>query len=122
MPTEARVREFIARVEALDHLGAIRDFYHADATMQENLGQKREGIDALLAGEEAALKRMGGAPATTCLGFAINGDTVFINWRFDMGPGEPKAILDEIAHQVWVGDRIKSERFYYDPGHIRPGT
>jgi hypothetical protein len=120
MPTEARVREFIARVEALDHLGAIRDFYHADATMQENLGQKREGIGALLAGEEAALKRMGGAPATACLGFAINGDAVFMNWRFAMGPSEPRLILDEVAMQIWDGERIKSERFYYDPAHIHP--
>jgi SnoaL-like domain len=119
MPTEARVRAFIAQVEALDHLGAIRDFYHDDATMEENLGQKRSGIDALLAGEAAALKNMGGAPATHCISYAISGDTVFINWRFEMGPGEPKRMLDEVAMQVWDGDRIRSERFYYDPAHIR---
>ncbi len=122
MPTEDRVRAFIARVEALDHLGAIRDFYHADATMQENLGQKREGIDALLAGEAAALKRMGGAPTTRCVRFAIDGDTVFINWHFEMGPAEPKSLLDEVAMQVWDGDRIRHERFYYDPAHIRAGA
>lgn len=119
MPTSDRVCAFIARVEALDHLGAIHDFYHADATMQENLGQKREGIGALLAGEAAALERMGGAPATHCVSYAINGNAVFINWRFEMGPGEPKHLLDEVALQVWDGDRIRSERFYYDPAHIR---
>lgn len=119
MPTEDRVRAFIARVEALNHLGAIRDFYHADATMQENLGQTREGIEALLAAEAAALKRMGGAPATACLGYAIHGDTVFINWRFEMGPADPKRVLDEVAMQVWDGDRIRQERFYYDPAQMR---
>ncbi|MFT3723975.1 MAG: hypothetical protein QM773_10340 [Hyphomonadaceae bacterium] len=122
MPTEERVRAFIARVEALDHLGAIRDFYHADATMQEGLGQMRVGLEALLAGETAALQRMGGAPATKCIRYAINGDTVMINWIFEMGPGEPKRLLDEIAMQVWDGDRIKTERFYYDPAHIRPNA
>ena len=120
MPTENRVRAFIARVEALDHLGAIRDFYHADASMQEGLGQMRVGREALLAGESAALARMGGAPASRCIRYAITGDTVMINWTFEMGPGEPKRLLDEIAMQVWDGDRIRSERFYYDPAHIRP--
>lgn len=119
MPTEERVRAFIARVAAPDPLGAIRDFYHADATAQENHGPTRTGIDAILAGEEAALKRMGGAPDATCVRVSITGDTVFINWRFAMGPSEPKRILDEVAMQVWDGDRIKSERFYYDPAFIR---
>ena len=124
MPTPERVRDFISRVEALDHLGAIRDFYHEEASMQENLGQKREGIAAVLAGEEQALKRMGGAPVSKCHSFAINGDTVFINWTFDMGgqhatpDGKPR-VLNEIAVQTWRGDRIATERFYYDPSQMR---
>jgi SnoaL-like protein len=119
MPTAERVREFIDRVEALDHLGAIRDFYHEDATMQENLGQTRSGMAALLAGEEAALKRMGGAPGSRCLRYAIDGDTVFINWAFEMGSGDKARVLDEIAVQTWRGDRIAEERFYYDPAQMR---
>lgn len=124
MPTPERVREFIARVEAGDHLEAIRDFYHQNASMQENLGQKREGMDALLAGEKAALERMGGAPESKCHSFAVQGNTVFINWTFDMAgvfagaDGKAKR-LDEIAVQVWRGDRIASERFYYDPAQMR---
>ena len=124
MPTPERVREFIGRVEAGDHVGAIEDFYHSDASMQENLGQKREGIEALVAGEKAALVRMGGAPESKCIHYAINGDTVMINWTFAMGgqfatpDGRPK-LLDEIAVQTWRGDRIAAERFYYDPGTLR---
>ena len=120
MPTRDRVKAFIARVEALDHLGAVGDFYHPDATMQENLGQKREGMEALLAGEKAALKRMGGAPASKCHRFAINGDTVFINWTFEMGGPDGKTrTLNEIAVQHWRGDRIATEQFHYDPAQIR---
>ena len=119
MPSAERVREFIGRVEAKDHLAAIRDFYHEDATMQENLGQTRSGMAALLAGEEAALKRMGGAPESRCLRYAIQGDTVFINWAFEMGGGGTVRILDEIAVQTWRGDRIAEERFYYDPAQVR---
>jgi hypothetical protein len=119
MPAAERVREFIDRVEARDHLGAIRDFYHQDATMQENLGQTRSGMAALLAGEEAALKRMGGAPESRCLRFAIHGDTVFINWAFEMGSGDKARVLDEVAIQTWRDDRIAEERFYYDPAQMR---
>lgn len=119
MPTLERVRDFIARVEAKDHLAAIEDFYHSDASMQENMGEKRVGLEALLAGERAALQRMGGAPESRCHRFAINGDTVFINWTFEMGSGERKRTLNEIAVQTWRGDRIAEERFYYDPGSLR---
>jgi len=119
MPTLDRVKAFIARVEALDHLGAISDFYHPDAAMQENFGPRREGMEALLAGEAAALKRMGGPPANTCRRFAIDGDTVFINWIFQMGPGEPRRAFDEISVQTRRDDRIAEERFYYDPGQMK---
>lgn len=120
MPTPDRVRAFIARVEALDHVGAIVDFYHADATMQENLGATRSGVDALVAGEKAALARMGGAPASTCRRFAIEGDTVFINWTFEMKQKDGSVrVLDEIAVQTWKGDRIQTERFYYDPAQMK---
>ena len=119
MPTLERVRDFIARVEAKDHLAAIEHFYHQDASMQENMGEKRVGMDALLAGERAALQRMGGAPVSRCNRFAVDGDTVFINWTFEMGSGERKRVLDEIAVQTWRGDRIAEERFYYDPSTVR---
>ncbi|HVY88011.1 MAG TPA: nuclear transport factor 2 family protein [Hyphomonadaceae bacterium] len=124
MPTLERLKAFIAMVEAGDHVEAIEQFYHRDATMQENLGQKREGIEALVAGEKAALVRMGGVPASKCIRYAITGDTVMINWTFAMGgqfatpDGKPK-LLDEVAVQVWRGDRIASERFYYDPSTLR---
>jgi hypothetical protein len=28
--------------------------------------------------------------------------------------------MDELALQTWDGDRIATERFYYDPAQIRP--
>jgi len=120
MPAIEDVESFIARVEGLDHVGAIEDFYHADATMQENLGAVRRGIAALVAGEQAALKRMGGAPASKCRRFAIDGDTVFINWTFEMpGKDGETRTLDEVAVQTWKGDRIQTERFYYDPALMK---
>ena len=58
MPTRERVQAFVAMVEANKFVEAIREFYTDDATMQENLGDVRAGLDALVAGEEAALRRV----------------------------------------------------------------
>lgn len=121
MPSTERVRSFISRVEQQDYVGAIAHFYHEDATMQENLGPMREGRDALMAHEMEIMFRYGAMPVRKVERFAINGNLVFINWVFEMTiPGVGKRLLDEVAMQVWDGDRIKSERFYYDPAQIRP--
>jgi ketosteroid isomerase-like protein len=121
MPALDRVRAFIARVEAGDYVAAMEDFYHADATMQENLGATRVGLDAMIEGEKGALQRSD-IRARKVERFAIHGDHVFINWVFEITPraGGNTLILDEIAVQTWRGDRIAAERFYYDPKQMAP--
>jgi len=115
-PTLERVRSFIARVEQQDYVGAIMHFYHPDATMQENMGELRRGRDALLANEMEIVLRYGSMPVRKVERFAVNGRFVFINWQFDITlPSGEKRVLDEVAMQEWDGDRIRGERFYYDP-------
>lgn len=118
-PTHARVRSFIARVEQQDYVGAIMHFYHPDATMQENVGEIRRGRDALLANELEILLRYGSVPARKVERYAINGKMVFINWQFEVTlPSGQVRLVDEVAMQEWDGDRIRRERFYYDPGQL----
>ena len=116
MPTRGRVEAFIARVESGDYVGAIEDFYTEDATMQDNDGPARGGRDALMAQERvvmAAVKQIATRPVTRWL---VDGDRVAINWVFDFTfPDGRTAVMDEIAFQAWSGDRIQTERFYYDP-------
>jgi ketosteroid isomerase-like protein len=121
MPTLERVRAFIAMVEAHDYVAAMEAFYHADATMQENLGAMRVGLPAMIEGEKGALQRSD-IRARKVERFAIDGDHVFINWVFEMTPraGGKTLILDEVAVQTWRGDRIAAERFYYDPKQMAP--
>lgn len=57
MPSRERLSEFIDRVVSGDHVGAIADFYHADASMRENLKPPRVGRDVLMEGERKALAR-----------------------------------------------------------------
>jgi len=121
MPTRERVQAFVAMVEANRFVEAIREFYTVDATMQENLGEVRAGLDALVAGEEAALRRVASIttrPGSTC---AIDGDRVIVHWVFDIEQAAGKRFtLDELAYQTWRGDRIAQERFYYDPAQRKP--
>jgi ketosteroid isomerase-like protein len=116
MPTRERVQAFVAAVEAGRYVEAIRDFYTEDATMQENLGDVRAGREALAVAEEAVLRKVKSIVTRPGSTFAIDGDRVIVHWVFDIVDADGrKYALDELAYQTWRGDRIASERFYYDP-------
>jgi ketosteroid isomerase-like protein len=115
MPERSRVEAFIAEVVHGDHVTAIREFYHDDATMQENLSEPRCGREVLMAHEATALERierMETHPVTT---FMVDGDNVAIRWTFDrVGKSGRRRRLEEVSLQMWRGDRIQSEQFFYD--------
>ncbi|HEY9218732.1 MAG TPA: nuclear transport factor 2 family protein [Phenylobacterium sp.] len=115
MPDRARLEAFVATVVGGEHVRAIADFYHEDASMQENLTEPRRGRELLMAHEQAALDRVAAMhthPPTTVL---LDGDDVVIAWTFDMTSksGQVRR-LQELALQRWRGDRIAEERFVYD--------
>lgn len=115
MPDKQRVERFIDAVVHGDHVEAIRDFYHEDATMQENLSEPRRGRDTLMAHEAKALsnmQKMETKPVTT---FLVDGDNVAIRWTFIMtDKAGTRRQLEEVSLQRWDGDRIASEQFFYD--------
>ena len=115
MPDRARVMEFVSMVVSGDHVAAIEHFYHEDATMQENRNPPRGGRDVLMAHEARVLgkiRRMDTHPAEAVI---IDGDNVAIRWTFDRVGHDGKVHrLEEVALQVWTGDRILRERFFYD--------
>ena len=121
MPTRERVQAFVVMVEAGDYVGAIRQFYTADASMQENLGETRSGREVLAAHEAAVLARVGSITTRPGTTFAIDGDRVIVRWVFDIVlPDGKRFTLDELAYQTWRGDLIAQERFYYDPAQRKP--
>lgn len=115
MPSRKRVEQFIHAVVHGDHAEAIKDFYHADATMQENCEPPRRGRDNLITHEKKAMDRlqeMKTHPPKTVL---VDGDDVMIMWTFDAT--DKKGVtrrLNEISHQLWSADGIMKERFVYD--------
>jgi ketosteroid isomerase-like protein len=115
MPTKERLAEFIATVERNEHVEAIERFYAKDASMQENNAPPRVGRDVLVEHEAAALARllkMDTQPAVLVL---HDGDNVVIQWIFLMTNKDGVTLkFEELTHQVWKGDRIVRERFFYD--------
>ena len=120
MPTRERVEDFIARMQRGQSLELMPEFYAEDATAQENGAPPRVGLTTLMEHERQTLARMG-APRVAAPSFTVDGDRVAINWVFEMAlPDGGTLRLDEIAWQQWRGDKIVSERYYYDPAQLKP--
>jgi ketosteroid isomerase-like protein len=123
MPSPATIDAFVAQVLAGDHVGAIRDWYHEDAWMQENQAPPRTGGRAALMAQEAAMLDRCETVETELLGGPmINGDQVAIRWRFTFHLKDGGRLRqEEVAWQTWRGDRIAEETFFYDPGQRKVG-
>jgi ketosteroid isomerase-like protein len=121
MPTRKRVQDFIARVESGAFVQAIEEFYHPDASMQENTAPPRVGRDTLVAYEKAVLARYPNTRVLPAKDALIDGDRVVIHWVFVL-PDAAGSVLrpDELALQDWNGERIAREQFFYDPAQLTP--
>jgi ketosteroid isomerase-like protein len=116
MPTRERVQALIDLVEGGRYVEAIKAFYHEDASMQENLDPPRRGRENLIRGERRVIEAHRSIHTRPVRTFMVEGDRAVINWVFDFVDHEGRAFtLDEIAFQLWRGERIVEERFYYDP-------
>ncbi|SFI39268.1 Ketosteroid isomerase-related protein [Collimonas sp. OK307] len=121
MPSREHVQSFIALVVQGKYVEAIQEFYAEDASMQENQEPPRKGIQLLVAGEEKALAAVKEIRTLAAKSFLIDGDRVAINWLFEIVTHDGRSFRqDEIAWQLWRGDKIVEEQFYYDPGQRKP--
>ncbi|MEP6565297.1 MAG: nuclear transport factor 2 family protein [Mesorhizobium sp.] len=115
MPSRERVEAFLKAVVSGSHVKAIADFYHDDATMQENLGVPRRGKETLMAREQSVLDRIEKMHTHPVRTFLVDGDHVAIRWTFDRTDRDGTVRrLEELALQRWSGDRIIEEQFFYD--------
>ncbi|MBL0917119.1 MAG: nuclear transport factor 2 family protein [Hydrogenophaga sp.] len=121
MPQPDTLARFIARVEQNAHVQAIEEFYTPDASMQENHLPPRTGRDELAA-REARVLAAAKSVQSWCVGpVFVNGDHVVIRWRFRFeAPDGAVRELEELAYQVWRGERIEKEQFFYDPAQFVP--
>jgi hypothetical protein len=123
MPDRATVEAFIAQVLSGDHVGAIRDWYAPDASIQENQEPPREGRETLMAGEAETLSRMAKVVTELLSPPIVSGDQVAIHWRFTFTSKRSGTVrgFEEVAWQTWKGDKIWRERFFYDPAQQKAG-
>ncbi len=121
MPSRDTVDRFVAAVEQGAHAQVITDFYTTNASMQENQQPPRMGRDALVENERNVLKRARKVVSTCVRPVFIDGDRVVIRWifEFDWLDGSTTR-MEEIAYQMWDGELIAQERFFYDPSQMRP--
>ena len=121
MPAKDRVEAFTAMVLCGRHDQAIEDFYHPDASMQENQDPPRVGRDLLVEQERATMARFAEIGTELLEPPLVDGDRVVVRWHFTFRPAEgPAMAMEELALQRWAGDRIAEERFFYDPRQLRP--
>ena len=121
MPSPETLERFIARVEANDHVRAIEEFYAEDASMQENQKPPRRGRATLMEAEAKVLARAASVSSRCVRPVFRDGDHVVVRWqfRFDWRDGGVTEI-EELAWQLWEGERIVEERFFYDPAQLVP--
>ena len=116
MPSKATVDAFVALVEAGDYVGAIEQFYAADASTRENNGAPRVGRDNLMAIERHVMAAHQKIEASKLAPVLIDADTVAIVWRFDFTTLQDTIrTLEEVAWQKWRGEQLLEEQFFYDP-------
>jgi len=120
MPSRTVVEDFIATIERGEFLEALPRFYAEDMIAQENNLPPRVGLAAQTANEEAALRRMR-FDSIKAASYLVDGDRVAINYIFEMTTiNGDRLRMDEIAYQLWRGDQIVHERYFFDPAQRSP--
>src|SRR5215472_16926269 len=107
MPDRKILEEFIATVVSGRHDEEIEGYYHAGASMQENLDPPREGRDGLVARERAVMAAFKSIGTTCVRPVFVDGDRVVIRWLFDFRRADGGGFrMDELAYQLWDDDKI----------------
>src|SRR3954452_19545521 len=120
MPTLATLQAFAATVEANDHVGAITNFYAADAMTRENNSPPIAGRDVLAEKERRVLASVAGVKTTRLGPLLLDGDHSAICWRFEFTGKDGKVrTMEEVAWQTWRGEQVVEERFFYDPQQMK---
>ena len=121
MPALSTIESFIQAVEERPHDQVIQDFYTEDASIQENQNAPRVGKKLLLKYERAALQKADKVESRCIRPFFVEENQVIIRWQFKFyWKNQTVSEIEEVARQVWEGEKIKEEQFFYDPQQMLP--
>jgi ketosteroid isomerase-like protein len=120
MPSRGAVEGLIALVEQGRFIEALESYYADDAATFENMGEARRGRETLIANERGVMAAFPTIHSRCVRPVFVDGDRAVIRWQFEFVPASgPARRMDELAYQLWNGDRIVEERFFYDPAQMR---
>ena len=123
MPSRETLDRFIARVEQNAHVEACEEFYTENSSMRENQAPPRIGRDAHVANERKVMSRAKEISSTCVRPVFVDGNHVVIRWKFRFKwRDDTVTTIDELAYQIWDGERIADETFYFDPAQRTPRT
>jgi hypothetical protein len=115
MPSRERVAAFVATVEDARYVEALEEFYHPDASMQDNQQPPREGRARLIADERATMASFALMRTDPVEDLLIDGDKVMIRWkarrwcwkssRCSTGPGTESPSSDSFLTPARHGPR-----------------
>ena len=119
MPTTERIRDFVAHVEQGRFPEAIEKFYAENVEMRDNLAPPTVGRAANVERERNFVAYIAELHESRAAAVLVDGDRVVINWILDFTGKDGKRFhYDQLAYQLWDGDRIARERFVYDPATL----
>lgn len=103
------------QILAGDFQGAFEKFYADDVVMQENEEEPRQGKAACRKFEQEFLDSVEKLNGAKLLGSAVNGDTSYSEWEYDMTfKGDNRAKMTQVSARRWQNGKVVSERFYYN--------
>ena len=121
MPSKDTLRRFIDLVEANQHIEALEEFYTTYSTMQENQLPPRVGQAAHIANEQRVLPKAKSMTSECVHPVFVDGDRVVIRWIFTFNWLDGSTTrMEEIAYQIWDGECVAEETFFYDPAQRVP--
>ena len=121
MPSKEIIEQFIKAVEEEPHDQVIEKFYTTNASIQENQNEPRIGIDNLVENERDMLKKAKHVYSECLRPYFQLEDKVVIRWKFKFEwLNDTITEIEEIAYQIWEGNKIAKEQFFYDPKQFSP--
>lgn len=102
---------------------AFEKHYHENVTMIESTGEVREGKDYNRKYEEeffGSVHEVHGGGVDHLTSDEDNGVTMVESWMDVTFKDGNRVKMQEVARQVWQGDQIIEEKFYYNPAMMQP--
>ena len=119
MPSRQRVQQLVDMVERGQFVEALQEFYAEDARTWENHEPPKVGLPRLIRDERKVMATFRTIDSKLVDDFLVQGDRAVLRWRFEFTHALGlRIVMDELAYQLWRGDRIVEERFYYDSAEL----